>query len=51
MVQFEVKTEADENVRAMLSFYLNWGILKNWGKKYVEYIILALCLEFGGNWN
>ena len=51
MVKFGVETEADENVRAISSFCPKWGILENWGKKYVENIILALWLKFGGNQN
>ena len=35
LVQFRVKTEAGKNIRAILSFFPNWGILENWGKKYV----------------
>ena len=51
MVQFGVKSKVDENVRAISSFCPNWGILANWGHKYVENIILALWLKFGRNWN
>ena len=35
LVQFGVETNANENVWAISSFCLNWGILENWGKKYV----------------
>ena len=35
LVQFGVKMEVGKNVRAILLFCPNWGILKNWGKKYV----------------
>ena len=51
MVQYGVKTETDENVRAISSVCLNWGILENWAQKYIENIILALWLKFGGNQN
>ena len=51
LIQFGVKIEADKNVKATSSFYPNWGILKNWGQKYVENVILALWLKFCGNKN
>ena len=35
LVQFGVKPEARKNLKAILSFCPNWGILENWGKKYV----------------
>ena len=34
--QFEVKIEADENVRAISSFCPKWGILENWGQTMTE---------------
>ena len=35
LVQFGVEMNADKNVRAISSFYPNWGILENWGQNYV----------------
>ena len=50
-LQFGVKMETGENVRTILLFYLNWGILENRGHKYVRNIILALWLKFDENWS
>ena len=51
LVLFGVKREVDENIRVISSFYLSWVILENWGKKYVENIILASWLKFNGKRN